>query len=895
MFDHRTHIVVFEKEHLFIVPSSRCLFPLYWQAEEQIFCAFNEVESIEVTVQELRSWVEGYEKDHQRAEESTICSVSHITRCEAIYGVLPLGGHKNILLFVSSCEDAGIFKVTEDSHRVKRVRGLDWIKLPESTCSHQKVAAVMDKVVASQPDQGPCCHQWESEGLQSSHFQPPLIPSISTPFPFFDTKISSATYNSLVDASNTECESILNSFCQYVGSSGDASSFYFCSSINLAYHPHDLLNICSCTERDLTGGVNNSASRVLSRSATLATFQWNFPLLRPFGTLFSRSQHKIKLSSSCGADSLDGPSSPSKCSDLMCPTRYASLLSQGEMKTQLVDEHEHDFACLYHDNPFSHNQPNMPYCQCRDYHPSSPKVRRRSSASWVSSSVLFYVPGFIRGFFGDVQASSCANNFFSGYQMRISTYLLTRLSYPWAGTRYNRRGLDPGGSGACANMGLSSLWVVGERDPFPFSAPQEDSHKKVSGDTSSETSSNSSSSDSSQEKKRKNYRVAVYEMIRGSIPLMWKQRTNLKVKPKIEILSDSSKSAKEISSHAMLVSQLMPTMKCMICVDCTAKGRGEKILSAAYKEGVQEYQHSRLEFANPSSSTPLPFLIYLNCCIGSLVLKKMKTFSFIKKYLFNTLQEAYHSQSEDRTKIEAHEVNWWDLTKWNNGVSDKEDGDADKGAQSIFLRVNCVDCIDRTTIVQACIVSQVLPVMLKYVVQGPLNNDPIFAEMETCIEKEALRLVREQGHSISVLYSGTSHHLRQYPLRGYVLPHEVGNIFFVMCRRWFHQNFLDGTKQDGVSLITCQYSFMELLNSLQRDPSRQELEEMNRYLCYSIICGVLPFLCVPLGFFFLDRISGCVHFFLLAFWLVALLYTYTKINSASSTIVSRPILSFGGE
>lgn len=889
MFDHAAHVVLFKKNHLFIVPASRCLLPLYWEVKEQTFCVLNEVENPEVTVESLRVWTDIYEKEDRKSGECSAYSQCSIRRCDALYGVLSFFGYRNILLFVSASEDVGNFQISDEVHRIKRVRGLDWIKLPESSAECHKVAAVMDNNVSSKVAPETLFSPLLPNGVPSPYFRAPFTPSSCAALQCCDSEESSLAYVSLVDGANKQCESILNSFCRYVRSSKDSSSFYFCSSINLAYHPQELLDLHSPLNERFGRKVNNSASRVLSRSATLSTFQWNFPLLCPFRALFRSRNDKLRMFLSCSTGTPDAPASSLKCSDPMCPTHYCSLVQQVELETLLMDEDElhcppppHDFQGLqngFHSSPFCCSRPHP------HYH-SFPNRNHHSSASRVSSTLLLYVPAFIRGYFGEFQTKSCSANCTpGGAHLRITTYLLTRLCFPWAGTRYHRRGLDPGERGTCANMGISSFWVIG--CPCSSTAPTTPQESCNNGDKGSD-----SRNSSAEAQKQGNIRVAVYEMIRGSIPRMWVQKTNLKIKPRIVICSDSSKSAKEICSHAMLVGQLMPAMQMMICLDCTAKGRGEQALSSAYKDGVKQYQKMRLELARSLNVSFLPFLMYLNCCIGSLVLKKMKSFSYIKEYLFNVVEATYQEQRRDDIEIEAQKKHLWSFTRWSDNLLSNDGDENNCVAQSVFFRVNCIDCIDRTTIVQSCIASMLLPAMLEYVVQGTLNETPAFKEVQNVLMKGVLSLVRAQGHSLSVLYSGTPHHLRNYPLRGYVLPHEVADIFFVMCRRWYHQNFLDGPKQDGISLVTCQYSLTELVNSVKADPGHEALEEMNRYVWYSVVCAVLPFLCVPLGFLFLDRISGCIHFFLFVFWLVALIYTSKRIVSANPTIVSKPLLSF---
>lgn len=864
MFDHTVYVVTL-KDLLFLVPFSRCLSPLQWSVNEQTFFPMSERDEAEVTIKKLRAWIEAYEKGQLKLEENSSCVVPNVKRYVATYGVVPLSSNKNILLLVSSCESLGFFQISEEFHQVKRVRGLEWIILPFSPVESASIPAVLDDGKSAGAKKNCFSSLASRDTIASSDSS---LPSASVP-----------VFDLFLNEVDTEFKSILNSFCEFVGSSSDSSSFYFCSSINLAYHPEDLLDICSSSKKTFDDDKRNSVSRVQSRSVSISTFQWNYPLLRPFKTLFRSNETKFRRDSLCDGGLLHSTTLRSKCCEPTCPTHCVSLARQEEFHTFPSDDEE-NFLLL--------NSSALPY------HSAHSSRRRytfserseRFPTSCVDSTVLFYVPAFIRGFFGAAQA--CNGDSLPppvDLRLRITSYLLTRLCYPWAGTRFHRRGLDPRKSGSCANMGVSSLWVVGRLRSSTEPQPE-------SGSTRLDDSTNANKSGSKTEVDCIT-RVAVYEMIRGSIPRMWKQETNLEGTPKIVLCSDASEGASEIYSHVRLAAQLLPKMENMICVDCTAKGRGEQQVSAAYKEGVRQYQEGRSKLDCFANDTILPSVFYLNCCVGSLVLKKLKPFSFVRDYLSEKLAEVYSVEQRNERKAENVENNLWNFTKWSEKLTNSEDNDEESCFQSVFLRVNCIDCIDRTTIVQSCIVSKVLSGMVDYVAQVNMSSTPLLKAVKNTLHKDALRLVRDQGFSISILYCGTPHHLRNYPLRGFVLPHEYGSIFFTKWKRWYKQVFLDGPKQDGISLITSQYHPDSLLHSPSLVRFREILAERNRVMLNSAIYALVPFLSVPFGFLFLEHISGFIHFLLFLSWFLILLFTYGRIRDSSSTMVSIPLLLYG--
>lgn len=864
MFDHTVYVVTL-KDLLFLVPASRCLFPLQWSVSEQTFFAMNEGDDAEVTIKELRARIQAYENGQTKLVESSSCVVPNVTRYVAIYGVVPLTNNKNILMLVSSCESLGCFQISEELHQVKRVRKLEWIILPFSRVESACIPAVMDKDKSTGATRNSSSSLASPDSIGSSE---PSLPSASVP-----------GFDSFLNEVDREIKSILNSFCQNIGSSSDSSSLYFCSSINLAYHSQDVLDLCSYSKKNFDYGERNCASRVQSRSTSVSTFQWNYPLLGPFKTLFRSNQNKFRRNSLCDAAFVYSTALRSKCSEPTCPTHYVSLVRQEEFYTFPSDDEE-IFLVL--------RPTELPYHSTHSSRPRDSFTERSedSFTSWVDSAALFYVPAFIRGFFGAAQAGNG-----EGLpppvdpRLRITSYVLTRLCYPWAGTRFHRRGLDPRKSGSCANMGVSSLWVVG-RLCSSTEPPSDSGSSRLDG------SSNASESGSKTEVHGIT-RVAVYEMIRGSIPRMWKQETNLEGTPKIVLCSDVSEGANEIYSHVRLLAQLLPGMKSMICVDCTTKGRGEQQVSAAYKEGVRQYQERRSNLNCFENEAILPSVFYLNCCVGSLVLKKLKPFSFVRDFLSGKISDVFSVEKKGEAKAKIEENNLWSFTKWSENLTNSEDEDEESCVQSVFLRVNCIDCIDRTTIVHSCIVSKVLSGMINYVAQVIMSSTPSLKAAENILHKDALCLVRDQGLSISILYCGTPHHLRNYPLRGYVLPHDYASIFFMKWKRWYRQVFLDGPKQDGISLITSQYHPDSLLNSPSVVQFREKLAEKNRVMLNCAIYALVPFLSVPFGYLFLDHISGFTHFLLFLSWFLIFLFTYGKIRDVSSTMVSSPLLQYG--
>jgi hypothetical protein len=120
---------------------------------------------------------------------------------------------------------------------------------------------------------------------------------------------------------------------------------------------------------------------------------------------------------------------------------------------------------------------------------------------------------------------------------------------------------------------------------------------------------------------------------------------------------------------------------------------------------------------------------------------------------------------------------------------------ASSSSQQYVLRVNCLDCLDRTNLTQYFAFSAVASSQLKNFKIPPEVGEPILREMWI-----------HHGTVISQLYAGTPMLLADSIL------HErrtfVGTLSDApksLCR-YIQQHFFDGQKQDGISLVTLQHN-----------------------------------------------------------------------------------------
>ncbi|CAJ1035312.1 SacI homology domain containing protein, putative [Leishmania lindenbergi] len=539
------------------------------------------------------------------------------------------------------------------------------------------------------------------------------------------------------------------------------------------------------------------------------------------------------------------------------------------------------------------------------------------------SSLPLYIPSYIRGLVAQTEASPS-----------VRMTLVTRLCCRWAGTRYNRRGLEPGHSGVVANMAMSSLWVTPQSRKSATSLTEK-----------SETTSDARS-------------FAVYSMLRGSVPRRWEQPANLSLRPTIKIAPAGS-AAEDLGRHVRLLKQCLPHLHTLYCLDTMSSSELEEPLSEAFAAAVRRYNEDLPSASTTTKSGTYPF----TSSVGATAEEKDGTVaaltvdngeesvgaantptrdpivSLVKYNAGRDLRRLSYAamMRECIAKLDCAcgADTWLDFTKGEayaprTGVDKVAMGGVQSGLQSSNLtgteddsghrdtaprlllahvqsrlvRVNCLDCLDRTNLVQSMLCCAALPQMIDYV-EGTLqerHQTPTVTERSSLSQAELaeasyrLRLLfAAQGMAISQLYAGTKPHFVPYMLNGCYRWSHGAVEGALSLRRWYQQNFFDGVKQDEVSLVTRQHD-PQVFNADIESPFSRDLSGMNQQVLYGILLGVMPFLysltmCVRESRGFSSFVFQ-LHFGICVCWMVYLSVLYSKLMRYRVTYTNRPLLLY---
>nr|CCC93017.1 putative synaptojanin (N-terminal domain) [Trypanosoma congolense IL3000] len=387
-----------------------------------------------------------------------------------------------------------------------------------------------------------------------------------------------------------------------------------------------------------------------------------------------------------------------------------------------------------------------------------------------------YVPAFIRGV---VVSSSSPDD-------GVDLLLVNRLSYRWSGTRYNRRGLDNAGSGITANFSASTLWV--------FRSGEDG---KGCGDLAGE------------------HRAAAFTMLRGSVPRCWSQPANLSLIPTITISSASS-GVEEIASHLNALSMLFGDMESVWCLDLNSMSKTELALSKAFESAIAKFREENITLLK---SKEVHYIKY--------DVKERRTEGVSYDHMLAEIDLLLKEESAgNHSPIDFWKFSTEDTTTTCDNVSNPPPTPVTDDArgtppvmdvvyrQKHYIRVNCLDCLDRTNLVQSMIAISTLPRLIRYVhgLEGDETNardggtSDLKGQNEFHASKELCKQMWvKQGVALSQLYAGSDPHFVQFLLGGTWGRLNVGEVKIAL-QRWLQQNFYDGEKQDAISLITGQHN-----------------------------------------------------------------------------------------
>ncbi|GAA5995681.1 hypothetical protein JCM5350_006638 [Sporobolomyces pararoseus] len=251
---------------------------------------------------------------------------------------------------------------------------------------------------------------------------------------------------------------------------------------------------------------------------------------------------------------------------------------------------------------------------------------------------------------------------------------------------------------------------------------------------------------------------------RGSVPVYWAEINNLRYKPDLKIM-DLSSTVESLSRH---FEQQISLYGSQILINLVNQKGYEKPVKEAYERALEGLKNDRLKYV---------YFDFHHECKG---LRFDRVAGLIDSLDQELLKQAYF---------------YHDTTESTNGGA----GVAAQIKQTSVVRTNCMDCLDRTNVVQSA--------LAKWVLNNQLREIGILSVKESVDEHYSfLNLFRnvwaDNADTVSKAYSGTGALKTDYTRTGKRSKEGALQDGINSLIRYIKNNFLDGPRQDAYDLVT---------------------------------------------------------------------------------------------
>ncbi|KAJ3343368.1 Phosphoinositide phosphatase sac1 [Gonapodya sp. JEL0774] len=250
-----------------------------------------------------------------------------------------------------------------------------------------------------------------------------------------------------------------------------------------------------------------------------------------------------------------------------------------------------------------------------------------------------------------------------------------------------------------------------------------------------------------------------YVQTRGSVPVYWKQVINVKYTPPV-VVEENSKLIDSFKKH---FAELITTYGDQIAVNLLNKKGSEGRLGTAYSQIVKQIGDPRITYTW--------FDFHHEC-------KNMK----------------WHNISKLIDSIGPQ------LAKQGYAAVDR-DGRL-VSTQTSVVRTNCIDCLDRTNVVQSVLARKALTLQLR---EAGILREKESVEGVTLFEQRFKATWADHADALSIQYSGTPALKTDFTRTGKRTTQGALADLSHSLTRYFRNNFLDGAKQDAYDLVTGAY------------------------------------------------------------------------------------------
>lgn len=273
------------------------------------------------------------------------------------------------------------------------------------------------------------------------------------------------------------------------------------------------------------------------------------------------------------------------------------------------------------------------------------------------------------------------------------------------------------------------------------------------------------------------FRIFSHVQIRGSIPLIWQQKPNLSWTPRPKVLNSTQLNTSAAESH---FSELYSSYGSVSLINLIDKKGSQKMIGTVFTNISTLLSNKKLFYTW--------FDFHHEC-------KNMKyeNLKFLLKELQNLIEE----------------FGWCELQLKPGDYFDK--AKVVKKQSGVF-RTNCMDCLDRTNVVQSVLARNVLLRQLNSVGLGASPSGEAFQAFPNSLEGKFRDLWVQNADLMSLLYSGTPAQKTDFTKMGKRTIKGSINDGIYSVQRFVINNFLDGSKQNVMDVMLGRLSIRTGVN-----------------------------------------------------------------------------------
>lgn len=291
-------------------------------------------------------------------------------------------------------------------------------------------------------------------------------------------------------------------------------------------------------------------------------------------------------------------------------------------------------------------------------------------------------------------------------------------------------------------------------------------------------------------------RCASFLQIRGSIPFFWRQNVRIKYKPELEIVKDAP-SEKAFRNHRDTILKRYNRVAIANLVDSHG---GEAQLSAIFKK-LSELDSEQIS----KSWKYVEFDFHLQC-------RNM----------------AYHNIDKliKQLEPELNSYGYFEGNLTDGKITKKQDG---------VIRTNCMDCLDRTNVVQSVLARRALLEQLKDF--GILSKEASHEDFGEVLIGIFRNVWADNADAISTQYSGTGALKTDFTRTGKRTTLGSLQDGINSALRYYFGNFSDGRRQDSLDLLFGAYKIdpTDYVSPFRNTPTDPIRTLVTSALFYSIL------------------------------------------------------------